>query len=169
MCNPALYIMAAAAGAKAVGARNESKAQQASLLYDAKVSENNATLAEYQAKDALYLGGVDEQSSRMATAAVKSSQRAAMAANGIDLNEGSAADVQTTTDYRGTVEANAIGDSARRSAWGYRTQGVNYQDSARNLRSGANSISPNSAAGLSLLGSAGQVASTWYGMKKAGA
>lgn len=167
MCNPMLF-MAAGAGAQAAGASNAAKAQKSSLLYDAQVADNNATIAEWQAQDAIRSGQLEEQGVRMQAAAVKASQRASMAANGIALDEGSAVDVLTSTDYLEERDALTVRDNALKSAWGYRTQGTNFADSARNARAGAKAISPTAAAATSLLGSAGQVASTWYGMNKAG-
>lgn len=159
MCNA---YQGAAAGAQAVAARQAAKAQKATLLYDAQVSENNATLAGWQADDAVAQGQRDEQTIRTQTAVIKSSQRAAMAANGIDVNAaGTAVDVQTSTDYMGEVDALTARDNALKTAWGYRTQGVNYKDNARNTRAGAGQIRPGVSAALSLLGSAG----TWAGSK----
>lgn len=165
MCNP---VAALAAGMQAGGAYNSAQAQKQSLLYDAQVADNNATLAEWQARDAITVGNLKEQSVRMQMAGVKGSQRAAMAANGIDLTQGTAVDVLTSTDYMGERDALTVRNDALRSAWGYRTQGVGYQDNARMSRTGANSISPTAAAATSLIGDAGQVAAHWYS-KKAGA
>lgn len=167
MCNPMMF-QAAGAGAQAVGAANSAKAQKRSLLYDAQVADNNAQIAEWQAQDAVRSGQLEEQGLRMQVAAVKASQRVSMAANGIDLTEGSAVDVLTSTDYLGERDALTIRDNALKTAWGYRTQGTNYQDNARNTRAGARQISPGMAAASSLLGNAGSVASGWYNAKKAG-
>lgn len=129
--------------------------------------------------------------SRNEAANVKSAQKVGMAANGIDVGSGSAVDVLTSTDYVGELNANAINDSAARNvatvrdnaiknAWGYQVQGVGYQDQAatsradsalyrydaQQQRAGSRRISPNSAAAVSLLGSASQVAGTWYSMGK---
>lgn len=167
MCNP-LMFMAAGTGAQAAGAQQAAKAQKTSLLYDAQVSDNNAQLAEWQAQDAVQQGGVQEQAIHMQAAAVKGSQRAAMAANGLDLTEGTPREVLTSTDYLAKVDANTAHDNALRAAWGYRTQGAGYKDAAANARASADSISPSHAALLSLLGNSGQVSSTWYSMNKAG-
>lgn len=167
MCNPMLF-MAAGAGASAAGAQNAAEAQKKSLLYDSQVAGNNATLAEWQAQDAIYQGGVQEQAIKMQATALKSSQRTAMAANGIDTTEGSANDVLTSTDYLSAVDANTARDNALKAAWGYRTQGTGYRDASANARASSDSISPGSAAVMSLLGSSGQVATSWYAMKKAG-
>ncbi len=167
MCSP-VALMAASAGAQTVGAYNSAKAQQASLLYDAQTADNNAQLAEWQAQDAVTRGNLDEQSVRMRAAAVKASQRAAMAANGIDVTQGSAADIQTSTDYMGERDAFTVRNDALRSAWGYRTQGASYRDSAGMSRAGASSIRPSVSAATTLLGSATLVSSAWDAERRAG-
>ena len=167
MCN-AMYFMAAGAGANAAGAEQGARAQKASLLYDAQVSSNNAQIAEWQAQDAAAQGGAQVQAIQMNAMATKSSQRATMAANGIDTTEGSANNVLTSTDYLAAVDENTARDNALKAAWGYRTQAAGYRDASANARATADGINPGKAAFLSLLGSSGQVASSWYSMNKAG-
>jgi hypothetical protein len=89
-----------------------------------------------------------------------------MAANGVDLGDGSAAEVQATTDVMGELDANTVHANAVRSAWGYRTQATNSQNDAVMRRSAADGISPGTSAMSSLLGSAGTVAQGWYRLKK---
>ncbi|MCY1201811.1 hypothetical protein D9M72_132820 [compost metagenome] len=170
MCTPAAvpYVMMAGTAASMVGASNSAKAEQNSLNYQAEVSANNAQIAEWQAQDAIRQGQQQEQQSRLQYAAMKGMQRAALAANGVALDEGSAVDILTSTDYLNEMDASTIRSSAARTAWGYRTQGANYSDNEKALRAGAGAISSGSAAGLSLLGSAGQVADSWYRYSKAG-
>lgn len=168
MCTPAAapYVMMAAAGASAAGSASSAKAQQAGLNYQADVSANNAQVAEWQAQDAIRQGQEQEQQSRLRYATTKSTQRAALAANGVAVDEGSAVDILTSTDYVDELDAATIQANAARSAWGYRTQGTNYSDNATALRAGAGAVNPGSAAGLSLLGSSGQVAQGWYQYSK---
>lgn len=219
MCSPALAIAGVAGIVAASSARNAAKGQQQSLLNDAVasdrsavtannnalVAENNAELASWQARDAIRTGekqvadqvtarrqALDSVNTEAAT--VKSRQKVGLAANGVDVTDGSAADVLTSTDYIGALNAQNVNDAADRNidtirdnavknAWGYTTQGVGYKDQAATARAdaqlykydaarqraGASGISPNSAAAVSLLGSAGQVAASWYSTKKAGA
>ncbi len=190
MCSPAVALLGASALVSASSARAGAKAQQQSLLGDAAnaertaiqsenqalVAENNATLADYDAASAIQEGAKSVQRSQLATADLKSRQRVALAANGVDITTGSANDVLTSTDVVGQIDANTIEDNALRSAWGYRTQAQSYRDSAAtaradaeqyrqdasNIRTGSRSIRPNAAAAVSLIGSAGQVASAWY-------
>ncbi|OAE72607.1 hypothetical protein A7J71_11345 [Achromobacter insolitus] len=169
MCTPAAapYVMMAGAGASAAGATNSANAQRAGLNYQAEVAANNAQIAEWQAQDAIRQGQEQEQQSRLRYASTKGTQRAALAANGVALDEGSAVDILASTDYMNASDASTIQANAARAAWGYRTQGANYTDNANSLRAGASAISSGSAAGMSLLGSAGQVASSWYQYSKA--
>ena len=92
-----------------------------------------------------------------------------MAANGIDLSTGTAAEIQTSTDIMKDIDVNTLTLNAIQSAWGYRTQAVNYQSEAAMKRSAAKGINPGQAAFTSLLGSAGSVASSWYALSKSGA
>lgn len=218
MCNPALAIMGASAIVGASAARNSAKAQQQSLLGDAMVSDrsavtadnnalvadNNAEIANWQARDAIHMGEsqvTTEQRQRQTaldqsdtqTATTKSRQKVALAGNGVDITQGSAVDVLTSTDYVGALNKQNINDAAARNttvirdnaiknAWGYSTQAISYQNTASNdradaalyrydaqrQRAGVSGISANKAAAVSLLGSAGQVASSWYAQGKGG-
>lgn len=218
MCNPALAILGASAIIGASSARNAAKGQQASMMYDAAasdrnavtannaalVADNNAELAGAQGRDAIRQGenqvgdimtdrSTALTATRNETATVKAKQKVGFAANGVDVGSGSAADVLTSTDVVGELNANAINDAAARNigtvrdnaiknAWGYQVQSTGYQDQAATqradsalyrsdaarIRNGTKGISPNAAAAVSLIGSAGQVAASWYAGSKGG-
>lgn len=158
MCTPALAVMGlqgAGLASSVVGSYYSAKSQKNALGLQ-------ADLAEYQAQNALVQGEREEQRSRLSTANLKSTQRASLAANGVDLGEGSAARVLTSTDYLGEVDAQTIKRNAILNAWGYRTE-------ATMKRASADSISPGLSAFTSFLGSGTQVASSWYSLAKAGA
>jgi hypothetical protein len=91
------------------------------------VAENNAKLAEYQARQALRQGAAQEQALRLRTAQMKGTQRATMAARGLSLTEGSPLNILTTTDYMGERDALTARDNALRTAWGYRQEAANYK------------------------------------------
>jgi hypothetical protein len=171
MCNAAaaLTMQGAGAASSALGAYYGAQSQKSSLELQANLADINARMSESSAQQTLLTGQRDEQKSRIATANLKGTQRASMAANGIDLGEGSAAQVLTSTDVMGEVDADTIAANAVRSAWGYRTQGVNQSNQALMSRASAGAINPGQAAVTSLLGSAGTVAGNWYQYSKAGA
>jgi hypothetical protein len=142
---------------------------------NARIADTNARIAELGAQSVLDQGQTQAGTLTMRAGQLKSSQRVALAANGVDVGTGSAADVQATTDLMKEVDTNTLTANAVRTAWGYRTQGINAQTQAMNLRNDALSkramgsgISPLGATTTSLLGSAGNVASSWYQFKKDG-
>lgn len=172
MCSSgmAMGLQGAGAASSALGAYFGAQSNKLTLQGTADVADINARMLESTAQSTLLTGQREEQKSRIATANLKSKQRTALAANGVDLGVGSAENVLTTTDVMGEVDANTIAANAVMSAWGYRTQAVNETNKARSARAAADSISPEGAAFTSLIGSAGQVSSSWYklGQSKAG-
>lgn len=58
---------------------------------------------------------------------VKASQRASLAANGIAIGEGSAAELQASTDIIKEIDVNQMSLNALEQAWGYRFQAGNYE------------------------------------------
>lgn len=165
----AVSMQAAGAVGSAGAAYYNAKAQKSALGFEADIAEINARQAEKSAQMTLAAGQREAQRSRMSTAALKSSQRAALAANGVALDEGSAVNVLTTTDYIGEVDANTIEANAIAAAWGHRAEATNQSNRAAMSRTAAQGISPGQAATSSLMGSATQIASSWYVMNKAGA
>ena len=164
----ASYLSLGGAAFQVIGAMNQADSQKQAYEYQAQVARNNAVLQEYQARFALEQGQAAEQNQRLKTAALFGDQRASMAANGIDLGEGSALDVLTTTKFMGERDALTIRDNASRKAWAYRVGAQNYLDDAAFKNATADGISPMMAGVTSLLGSATSVADTWYKAKKAG-
>ena len=168
MCNAAaaMTMQGAGAASSALGAYFGAQSQKRSLELQASMADINARMSESAAQATLLTGQREVQKSQIATANLKSAQRASMAANGVDLGEGSANQILTTTDVMGEVDANTLQANAVRSAWGYRTQGVNQSNQALMSRASAGAISPLTSAATSLLGSAGSVASSWYSYGK---
>lgn len=171
MCNATAALGAQGFGAasSAVSSYYSAQSQKASLGLQATIADINAHTAESTAQQALYSGQRQEQASRLRTANLKGQQTASLAANGIDLGQGSALRILTDTDTFGQIDANTIQANAIRSAWGYRTQATNYQNQALQSRSAAGAISPGMSLATSLLGGATQVAGSWYSFNKAGA
>ena len=149
-------------------ARTQAKANKSAFEFQSDMSKINARMAERSAQSMLFQGQQQIASLTLRSGKVKSAQRVAMAANGIDLGEGNAVEVQATTDLMTEIDKNTIEANALRSAWGYRTQGVNASNQALMSGVSADSISPNSAASSTLMSSAGNVAQQWYTMNKSG-
>ena len=150
------------AGMQAVGAYRNSKAAEIAFKAQSQVNENNAVVAEWQSQDAERRGQVAAGAHRTKVKQFKGAQRARLAANGVDLGEGSAVEILTDTDYFGEVDAGTILDNAAREAWGYRTQAQNFTTESTLLRNRGDAESPNLAMTTSLIGGATRMSSTWY-------
>ena len=153
----------------AIGSFMAASANQSLLRGQAEIADINARMAEADAQSVLFVGQRTEQAARRWTAGLKGKQRAAFAAGGVDLAQGSALRVLTDTDVLGEMDANQIQANAVREAWGHRIKATSIRNDALMKRAGASAINPLMAGATSLLGSAGQVAQNWYQMDKVGA
>lgn len=168
MCTIAMALQGAGMAMQVMGAMDQAEAQRNQYNYQAQVARNNATMAEYQARDVLERGQREEQNRRLKTAAMFGDQRAQLAANGVDLGEGSATELLTTTKFMGENDALTIRNNAARDAWGYRNKAQGFLDEASMKRGTADAIDPTMAGATSMLTSAGSVADSWYKAKKSG-
>lgn len=140
----------------------------------ASIADTNARIAELGAQSALLQGQQQVGALTLNAGRLKSRQRATMAANGIDLGTGNAAEIQASTDTMTEIDRNTLEANAVRSAWGMRTQATNYQNEAMaaraskrpSLPSVTSAISPFASFSSSLMGSAGSVAGSWYQFSK---
>lgn len=164
MCGP-MAPMIAMAIASAASAYKAAKAEKAAAQYQAQVAGNNAKASEQQAVDALQRGDMAAMNTRRKYDQLGGTQRAALAARGIDIGEGSALSILEDTAYFGELDQRTVRANAAREAWGYRVQGSNQQANAIFLQSQSDNTNPLMAAGTSLLGSASSVAGKWYGSK----
>jgi len=159
-----------AASRQAAEAQQRQLQQQANAnAYQAQVSRNNAMVAEWQARSALQAGAKAEQTQRLKAASLTGTQRARLAANGVDLGQGNALNILMDTEYMNERDVQTIKDNASLKAWGYRMDGQNALSnaglldiSAINARDAAGAINPTAAAGSTMLSGLGQVASSWY-------
>lgn len=143
----------ASTGISAMSAMNQADAAQ-------QVANNNAKMAEYAAQDAQRRGEQDAMAIQRKGAAVKSSQRVALAAKGLDLGYGTAADLQDQTDFFAQSDTATARDNAAREAWSMRSRGQ-LEKSKGDFAASNGRL----AAVGSLIGGAGQVASRWYANK----
>ena len=168
MCEPTTiaaispWLMGAGVAVSAYGAYQQGQSQKAMAGYNAQVAANNATMAEYAAQDASRRGEEEVAAIRRNADMLKGSQRASMAARGLDLAEGTAAELQDQSDFFALTDINTARNNARREAWSIRNQGANYTSEANMQRATARSINPLMSAGATLLTGAGHVAGRWY-------
>lgn len=164
-----LGLQGLAAGTSLAGAYFGAESQKLAMRGAAQIADINARQSELAAQQELARGNAQVAELTSRAGQVKSAQRAALAANGVDLGEGSAAEVLTSTDIQKEQDVNTITANAVRAAWGQRMQATNFRNEALSRRASANSISSGLAAASSLLGSATAIAGTWYSMSKVGA
>lgn len=108
--------------------KTQARMQQRVAEFNQRQAERNAQLALMQSQQRI--GQISRKYE-----GIKSSQKAAMAANGIVLGVGSAAEVVTTTDIDKEISINNEYANGMREAWGYRMQGVGYGQQAANANS----------------------------------
>ena len=140
-----------------IQAKNAAQAERNAAEYNAQIANNNAIIAAQQRSTTLQQGEAEAHKSMRDQAQMIGAQRAQMAANGIDLTQGSAQDILASTKFLGGIDVNTIQSNAARQAWGYEVQGMNDKNAATMETWKANSINPGQigamAAGQSILSS----------------
>lgn len=138
------------------GSKKLAKHQNAIAQSKANIARINRDMMERQAQARLRQAESDIMSLTMKAGKTKSSQRAALAANGIAVGEGSAAELQASTDIIKEIDKNQIKENAIRDAWGIRQKAVNYEGEA--LMAEASRVNPSNVMGNTLLSGASQIA-----------
>lgn len=162
--SPNIGMMLAGAGSVmgAAGAYRSAAGQKAALNYQASVADANANIDEQQAQFALMNGQQQESAQRLKTAAMLGDQKAAFAANGVDVSSGTPIEVMASTKGLGERDAFTIRDNAARMAWAYKERAKGFTNEAGMDHATADAMNPGMAAFGSLLSSAGSVADKWY-------
>jgi hypothetical protein len=108
---------------------------RAQAKYEKFRYDQNAKLAELQAIDALKRGERAASTIQMRTKQTIGSQRAALAAQGIEINADTAADIQADTKLYGDFDAIEVKNNAWREAFGYKMQALSFTQSGEMARS----------------------------------
>ncbi|MDB5710877.1 MAG: hypothetical protein JWL96_2947 [Sphingomonas bacterium] len=128
MCPPVLAIAAAAVTATGQVLNGIGQSQQ--YRYQALIDEQYNRLATDQARDSIDNTNLESQRRYRQLADTQGKQQAAMAANGVDLNFGSPADVQRDTAMIGGEDIGQIYKAGYQRTRGYDIDGWNYRSSA---------------------------------------
>lgn len=164
------YIAAGAAvlGAvvSAVGTIGAGQAAAANANYQAQVAQNNATIANQNAQHALEAGQANAEQKSLQGAAQIGAIKADEAANGVDVNSGSALDVQTSQRELNKLGTLNTENAAQLTAYGYRAQASQYLAQAQLDQTEANQASDSSylSAAGSLLGGASSIGTKFGGL-----
>jgi hypothetical protein len=126
-----LAASAIGAGVGAMGAISSANAASASASYNAQVAAQNQQIATQNATLAGQAGEAQaaqqQQKTRAEVGAIKTSQ----AASNVDVNSGSALDVQSSAASLGELNAITIRTNAAREAYGYETQSTSFENQAQ--------------------------------------
>lgn len=107
------------------GSISQSQAIKAQGKYAQRVSEINAENAERAAEDALKRGDKAANTARRDVKRVVADQRAATAAQGVEVDSGTAADIVDETLEIGEADVRTIKSNAWREAWGFKQAAIN--------------------------------------------
>jgi hypothetical protein len=116
----------------------ESQALRAQGAYQKQLNDTNANLADIQAKDSIRRGNIEASKVKREQERLIGEERVTAAASGVDVNQGSAADVQDDTKALSDHDIITIRNNAFREAWGYNVQADDYRYRGRFAESAAN-------------------------------
>lgn len=153
----------AGAATGAVGAISSANAASSAATYNSEVAAQNQTIANNNATYASQAGEQQAAISEQKTRAQVGSIKAGQAAGGIDVNSGSAVDVQSSAAQLGELNAITIRSNAARTAYGYQTQAAGYGDqSALDTMEAQNSQTAGEiGASSTILGGLSSASSNW--------
>lgn len=153
-------------GGQIMGARSQSQAAS----YQAQVATNAQKVATQNAQYAVQAGAQREEASRMRTAGLIGAQRATAAAHGVDVNSGSAVDVQSDAATLGELDALTIRNNAAREAYNYKVAGAGYgaQAGLLNYQAGEDTMGGWAAGFGSLISGAGSFGDKWMSYQQHG-
>jgi len=173
VAGPIIGIMGAATGAigsfySAQSQQNQLKMQAQNQAFAAQMARVNQRMAEYSAQEIGREGQLKFGRYAMQAGQARAGARAAMAARGISLGEGTPTEVLGSMDVIKEIDRLSINAATVRAQEAARLQAFNIgvgatmaDISASNLQATASTIYPGLALGTSLLGSAADIGSTW--------
>lgn len=123
----ALFSTIAGTAFSAIGAISQGNANSAYAKYSAEVARNNSTIANQNANYATAAGETKAYDQAMKARAAAGALRASLGANGLDVNSGSALDVQVSDREIGQTDVERERSNAALKAYGYRVQASNYE------------------------------------------
>ena len=115
----------------AAGGYFQSRALKSQAEFQRQQYETNSLLSELQASDAIRRGDKEAAAAHRAGEQMIGAQRAALAANNVDVNFGSARDIQEDTFEIAEKDKRTIKNNAWREAWGYKMAAVQASGAGR--------------------------------------
>lgn len=151
------------AGVSAVSTIAGGVANRDAANYRAVIAENNAVISRQSALYAQEAGAVKTEAAGRKGAAKLAGIRVGQAANGVNINTGSALDVQAGQRETDQLDAQTVQHEADLKAYGYRTQSDNFEADAKLEQSKADNAVAASVfkAGGGLLSAASSLGGKW--------
>lgn len=134
MCEPTTIMLVASLVITAAAGAYKADAEKKQGEYQAEVAEQNAEISEFKAQQTATIGSIQEERARRQAQQRIGQQRAALAANGVDLGGGTALDLVAETALFGEEDALTTRFNAMNDAWSMRSQAVDYRNQARASR-----------------------------------
>lgn len=113
-----------------VAVHKQVEAQAQANEYQAKVARNNAKIAEENAAQERQSGLEEARLQRLKTLQTIGSQKTAIAANGLDITNGTALDIIEDSAQMGELDALMTQYNAERTAYNYEVEAQNYYNQA---------------------------------------
>ncbi|MBM7406923.1 MULTISPECIES: virion core protein, T7 gp14 family [Sphingomonas] len=136
MCEP-VTLAAIGAGMAALSTATATVTAVQQNKYQAKVATRNADLESAAGRDAVERGKIESQNYQRQASQMQGAQRAALAANGIDINFGSAAGVRADTAMMQAEDAQTIRENSMREVRGIEINAANYRAQVQASRQAA--------------------------------
>jgi len=117
-------------GISAVGTIEGGEATANAASYQAQVAQNNAIIAEQNAQYASNAGLTQAAATSLKGAAEGAKVKTAQAANNVDVNTGSAVNVQASERETNVLNSETVLNNAELQAYGYRAAATGYKATA---------------------------------------
>lgn len=137
MCDPGTLVIAATV-AQVAGTAVQTIGTYQQHKYEAKIHEANQRAENQRIVDAMERGERDARDAARQHAQLMGAQRAAMAANGIDVSFGSAADLMADSASLAQEEQTTVRENTRREIMGYDINAANFGAQAKASRRAGN-------------------------------
>ena len=156
-------LAVAAVAVAAYSAYSSASAQGAAAHYQSQVAANNATIAQQNANYAIAAGEEKAQMTSMQNAARIGQIKAAIGANNVDVNSGSAADTIESQRELGKLDTETQMSNALLQAYGYKVAGTGYaaQSGLENLTASQTGVAEAGGVSGSLLSGAKAIPTSW--------
>lgn len=134
MCEPTTALIIASTVVASAGAGYSALMANAQAKGQANQAKANQAEANRSAADAIERGNIDQKQHYRRVSQQMGAQRAAMAANGIDIGFGSALDLVGDTAMYGEEDANALARNSRNDVRAFQIQGANFANEAKSAK-----------------------------------